>query len=220
MFLRLLFVLLSALNIAVGAWLLLGQPYRHVGGATDPGVAPLQLLSELPAPDGTIVMTDAPAESAVDASQGYRCLALGPFDTPQDLRSARQALDGHVARMRSRQQQTTQPSAWWVYLPAAASRAQALQEARQLAAKNINDYFVVGSGDQANTVSLGLFRDPANARKRLDQVVAAGFPARMSERSESVPEYWLDLAIAAAQPFDWRQFLGASDLGTHDIRCF
>jgi len=69
-------------------------------------------------------------------------------------------------------------------------------------------------------VSLGLFRDPANARKRLNQVVAAGFPARMSERSESVPEYWLDLAIAAAQPFDWRQYLGASDLDTHDIRCF
>jgi len=51
-------------------------------------------------------------------------------------------------------------------------------------------------------------------------VAAAGFPARMSERSESVPEYWLDLAIATAQPFDWRQYLGASDLGTHDIRCF
>jgi len=219
MFLRLLFILLAALNIAVGAWLLLGQPYRHVSDATDPGVAPLQLLSELPAAEGTIAVPETPA-AAVDASQGFRCMALGPFDTPQDLRSARQALDGHVARMRSRQQQTTQPSAWWVYLPAAASRAQALQTARQLAAKNINDYFVVGSGDQANTVSLGLFRDPANARKRLDQVAAAGFPARMSERSESVPEYWLDLAIATAQPFDWRQYLGASDLGTHDIRCF
>lgn len=220
MFLRLLFVLLSALNIAVGAWLLLGQPYRHVGYATDPGVAPLQLLSEVPAPEGTITVPAAPADAATGAAQDYRCLALGPFDTPQDLRSARQALDGHVARMRSRQQQTTQPSAWWVYLPAVASRAQALQEARQLAAKNIDDYFVVGSGDQANTVSLGLFRDPANARKRLDQVIAAGFPARMSERSESVPEYWLDLAVASARPFDWREYLGASDLGSHDIRCF
>jgi len=220
MFLRLLFVLLSALNIAVGAWLLLGQPYRHVGYATDPGVPPLQLLSELPAPEGTIAVPLTSAETTADASQGYRCITLGPFDTPQDLRSARQVLDGHVARMRSRQQQTTQPSAWWVYLPAAANRAQALEAARRLAAKNISDYFVVGSGDQANTVSLGLFRDPANARKRLNQVIAAGFPARMSERSESVPEYWLDLATAAAQPFDWRQYLGASDLDAHDIRCF
>ncbi|MGB3747726.1 MAG: SPOR domain-containing protein [Rhodanobacter sp.] len=219
MFLRLLFVLLIALNIAVGAWLLLGQPYRHLGYATDPGVAPLQLLSELPVEGGTVSVADAPADAAI-AAQDYRCVALGPFDTPQDLRGARQALDGHVARMRPRQQQTAQPSAWWVYLPAAANRAQALQEARRLAAKNIGDYFVVGSGDQANTVSLGLFRDPANARKRLDQVTAAGFPARMSERSESVPEYWLDLATPAGEPFDWRRYLGASDLEAHDIRCF
>ena len=46
MFLRLLFVLLSALNIAVGAWLLLGQPYARGGSPIDPGVAELRLLSE------------------------------------------------------------------------------------------------------------------------------------------------------------------------------
>ena len=220
MFLRLLFVLLSALNIAVGAWLLLGQPYRHVGGVTDPGVASLQLLSETSAAEESAPAVGQPATPVLDTSQGYRCMALGPFDTPQDLRRARQALESQVARMRSRQEQTSQPSAWWVHLPAATSRARALQQARQLAAKNINDYFVVGSGDQANTVSLGLFRDPANARKRLDQVVAAGFPARMSERSESVPEYWLDLVAPGGPSFDWRQFVGADGVGAHDTACF
>lgn len=220
MFLRLLFVLLSALNIAVGAWLLLGQPYRYVGSATDPGVPQLQLLSEVPAPEDTASAPGAQAATAADASQSYRCMTLGPFDTPQDLRSARQALDGRVARMRARQEQATQPSAWWVYLPAAASRAKALEQARQLAAHDINDYFVVGSGDQANTVSLGLFRDPANARKRLDQVVAAGFPARMSERSENVPEYWLDLVVADNIPLDWRKLVTASGIGSHSTGCF
>ena len=73
MFLRLLFVLLSALNIAVGAWLLLGQPYRHVGYATDPGVPPLQLLSEVPEAEGTV---SVPA--AADATAG----AGADLDTP------------------------------------------------------------------------------------------------------------------------------------------
>ena len=50
MVLRLLFVLLIALNIAVGAWLLLGQNDTHAGFATDPGVPKLHLLSELPPP--------------------------------------------------------------------------------------------------------------------------------------------------------------------------
>lgn len=221
MFLRLLFILLSALNIAVGAWLLLGQPYAHGGNPTDPGVPELRLLSEMPA-SGATAPTDAPAgrNPVSDTVHSYSCMSLGPFDTPQDLRNARQALASQVARMRSRQEMASQTTGWWVYLPAAGSRAQALEQARQLGAHNISDYFVVGSGDQSNTISLGLFRDPANARKRLNEVVAAGFPARLSERSESVPEYWLDLVVADGSHFDWRSHVHASGIGARSTGCF
>jgi hypothetical protein len=222
MFLRLLFVLLSALNIAVGAWLLLGQPYAHGGSPGDPGVAELRLLSELPesaTPAPSVAMADS-ATGAAPQSLSYSCLALGPFDTPQDLRRARQALSAQATRMRSRQEQASQTTGWWVYLPAAASRAQALQQARQLDQQNIGDYFVVSSGDQPNTISLGLFKDPANARKRRDEIIAAGFPARMSERSESVPEYWLDLVVADRSHFDWRSHIATSGVGSHSTGCF
>jgi hypothetical protein len=221
MFLRLLFVLLSALNIAVGAWLLLGQPYAHGRSPSDPGVPELRLLSELP---------EATAESAQDITagkdnpsqpaSGSACLALGPFATPQDLRNARQILAPHATRMRFRQEQTSQANGWWVYLPAAGSRAQALALARQLAAHSIGDYFVVSSGDHSNTISLGLFKDPANARKRRDDVTAAGFPASMSERSENVPEYWLDLVMAEQTPFDWRSRIREIGIGSHSTGCF
>lgn len=224
MFLRLLFVLLSALNIAVGAWLLLGQPYARGGSASDPGVTELRLLSELPqtAPAPSTPATAAPpvADTATSSALSYSCVALGPFATPQDLRNARQALTAQATRMRSRQEQASQSGGWWVYLPAASSRAQALEQARQLGAHQISDYFVVSSGDQPNTVSLGLFKDPANARKRRDEVVAAGFPARMSERSESVPEYWLDLVVADSSRFDWRSRVHAGGIGSHSTGCF
>lgn len=227
MFLRLLFVLLTALNIAVGAWLLLGQPYARGGMPSDPGVTELRLLSEMPVPaPAATAATPAAATAAAPAmatpprNLSYSCLALGPFATPQDLRSARQALTAQTVRMRSRQEQTSQTSGWWVYLPAAGSRAQALAVARQLAARNINDYFVVSAGDQPNTISLGLFKDPANARKRRDEVAAAGFPARMSERSESVPEYWLDLVVADGGNFDWRSRLRTAGIGSHSTGCF
>lgn len=227
MFLRLLFVLLTALNIAVGAWLLLGQPYARGGMPSDPGVTELRLLSEMPvpAPAATAAIpaaatAAAPAVATPPRNLSYSCLALGPFATPQDLRSARQALSAQTVRMRSRQEQTSQTSGWWVYLPAAGSRAQALAVARQLAARNINDYFVVSAGDQPNTISLGLFKDPANARKRRDEVAAAGFPARMSERSESVPEYWLDLVVADGGNFDWRSRVRTAGIGSHSTGCF
>jgi hypothetical protein len=219
MFLRLLFVLLVALNIAVGAWLLLGQPYPHHGEAVDPGVTELRLLSELPVPASTLaVAAEVGAPSAL-ATASHRCLALGPFTTPQDLRDARQSLGGQVMRMRSRQEQTTQSSGWWVYLPASASRAQALAQTRELEAHKISDYFVVSSGDQPNAISLGVFKDPDNARKRRDDIVAAGFPARMSQRNESTPEYWLDLVVADGN-FDWRSRVRASGVGSHSAGCF
>ncbi|UJJ59631.1 MULTISPECIES: SPOR domain-containing protein [Rhodanobacter] len=221
MFLRLLFVLLTALNIAVGAWLLLGQPYARGGMPSDPGVAELRLLSELPE-SGPAATASAAVPPTVTPPRNlvYSCLALGPFATPQDLRNARQALSAQATRMRSRQEQASQTSGWWVYLPAAGSRAQALAVARQLAARNIDDYFVVSSGDQPNTISLGLFKDPANARKRRDEVTAAGFPARMSERSESVPEYWLDLVVADGGNFDWRSRVRTAGIDAHDTGCF
>jgi hypothetical protein len=252
MFLRLLFILLSALNIAVGAWLLLGQPYQHVRRPVDPGVPQLELLSEMPQAAATVEPAAAPTEPppapAADVAPGadalasnspvgdvpvadapkppepaaitHRCLAIGPFATPQDLRNARQAVGPQATRMRSRQEQTSQSSGYWVYLPASGSRALALEQARQLGARHIQDYFVVSAGDQPNTVSLGLFKDPANARKRRDEVVAAGFPARMSERIETTPEYWLDLVVPDTPRFEWRNRVRTAGVGSHSTGCF
>jgi SPOR domain len=241
MLLRLLFVLLIALNIAVGAWLLLGQNDTHAHLPTDPGVNKLHLLSELPPPPASVTQgasaanvaaaTTTPTQSSSVANPlaaqpstntlSYACMALGPFATQEDLRVARNALEPQVQRMRARQEQTTQSRGWWVYLPPMSSHAAALAEARQLAAKNIQDYFVIsGAGDDQNTVSLGLFKDPANARKRRDQIAAAGFPAQMSERTETVPEYWLDLIPVDSTHFDWRSRVHDLAIGSHSTGCF
>src|SRR5690606_8325686 len=62
MLVRVLFVLLGLANIALGAWLWLGQPYAPTGALppADPGVPLLQLLSELPPDAGSVA---APAAS-------------------------------------------------------------------------------------------------------------------------------------------------------------
>lgn len=227
MFLRLLFVLLVMLNIVAGAWLFLGQPYTHVPPATDPGVPELRLLSELPAQAATAapasnVAAPAPAPVAANANAPaapLHCLTIGPFATPHDLQQARSALAPVARQMRSRQEQVAQSRSWWVYLPAPGSRAQALALTRQLAAHGISDYFVVGGGDQPNTISLGLFKDQDNARKRRASVAAAGFPAaRLTERSETAPQYWLDLV--AAGDTDWRNLVHADGVGSHSMSCF
>jgi hypothetical protein len=221
MFLRLLFVLLMALNIAVGAWLLLGQPYARGGSPSDPGVTELRLLSELPESASPRPAVPDTARPAVTRSNGANsCLTVGPFATPQDLRTARVALQPQVIRMRSRQELTTQPTGWWVYLPSLGSRAQALAVAQRLGERHISDYFVVSTGDQPNAISLGLFKDPANARNRRAEIVTAGFPARMQARSEEVPEYWLDLVATAGSELDWPDSISDGKVGSHSNGCF
>lgn len=241
MVLRLLFVLLIALNIAVGAWLLLGQSETHASFSTDPGVPKLRMLSELPPPATTAAQAasvappasaatpsasvsagaSAPAAASTNVNAlSYTCMALGPFATQEDLRIARNALNPQVQRMRARQEQTTQTRGWWVHLPPSPNHAAALAQARQLGARNIQDYFVVSAGDNQNTVSLGLFKDPANARKRRDEINAAGFPVQMSERTETVPEYWLDLIPNDSKHFDWRSRIHDPAIGSHSTGCF
>jgi hypothetical protein len=249
---RLLFVLLIALNIAVAAWLWLGEDGAHTPIASDRDVPRLQLLAEVPlaahtmalplpettaissapapvvaqtasapAPPATVVeMPPATPIAATSTKRSYRCLALGPFPTQADVRSARAALAPKVARSRTRQEQTALSHGWRVYLPALATREQALALARKLDAKDVKDYFVVSSGDQPNTISLGLFHDPANARKRRDDVAALGFPARMSELTDSVPNFWLDLVVADDTRLDWHSQVRTAGVSAKATGCF
>jgi hypothetical protein len=82
----------------------------------------------------------------------------------------------------------------------------------------VRDYYVVTAGDQENTVSLGLFRDLANAEKRRDELSAQGFTAVLEPRTEDAAQWWIDLA---AEPgFDWTVLLPkARDLQARPVAC-
>ncbi|KAF1007953.1 MAG: hypothetical protein GAK28_01429 [Luteibacter sp.] len=259
MLLRLLFVLLIALNIAVAAWLLLDDTGAHAVDPADKGVPALKLLAEAPAAATTTPApatstapkaTPAPAATTALAKitppaapapappkpeptpppvataptsphRSYRCLAVGPFNNQVDLRSARSALASRTVRSRQRQEQTTESHGWRVYLPAQSTREQAIAQAKRLEAKGIKDYFVVSAqGEMQNSVALGLFHDPSNARKRRDEVVAAGFPARMSERTETTPVWWLDVVVPDEGNTDIRRSIRTPGVTARTTGCF
>lgn len=218
MFVRLSFLLLLALNLGAAAWLLVGRaPVPPLPPATDPGVPELRLLSEV-----RKVARPAVASSVAQSPRTRdACSTLGPFMTAVDMRSAVQALSPHVARIQYRQEQMRRSHGYWVYLPAAASREAALDEARALAAKGIHDYYVVTAGDSQNTISLGLFNDQTNAQNRLVQLQKLGFAAKVEQRVDTDAAYWVDYAVAEAATFDWQEWLpGRSDLQAKSIDCF
>lgn len=213
MFVRLLCLLLFALNLGAAAWLLFGrEPVPAPPPRTDPGVAELKLLSE--APHGVATSRAAPLASE-------RCTTLGPFDTDVDMRAAMRALSPHVARIQFHVEQVSASHGFRVFLPAAPTREAALQEARKLAAKGIGDYYVVTVGDQQNTVSLGLFNDRVNADKRQQEVAQQGFSPKVEQRVDNEPAWWLDYAVPVASRFQWQAWLpGRNDLKPRSIGCF
>lgn len=222
MFVRALFLLLLALNIGGACWLAFAPaPHAANPPAADAGVPKLVLLSESEGDDvARQAELSAAPESKLDLAND-RCHSIGPFPTQVDLRAAMNVLTPLTKRIRSRETHATQARGYWVFLPAMASREQALGTARALSAKGVRDYYVVTAGDQQNTVSLGLFRDQGNAERRRAEIAALGFTPQTNARTEDLPAYWLDFALIGSDSPDLRPRLpGARDLRDETIPCF
>ena len=205
---RALFLSLLLMNLGVAAWWLLRPaPTLESAPATDEGVAPLRLLSEVDAEGGVADAPElaGPAEPA-GGDPTQRCLRLGPFLTQADLRRAVNALTPAVERIQFSETRALTNRGFWVYLPAEGTREAALATARKLSAQGLRDYYVVTAGDRENTISLGLYRDLPNAEARRNEVQALGFVPQLSERQDETPNYWIELA--APKDLDWRAQLG------------
>jgi SPOR domain len=221
MFLRVLCLLLLALNIGVASWLYFAPPSQADElPVSDPGVPRLVLLAENErAGDSSAELSSAP-EANGDISQDI-CLSLGPFPTQADLRAAINSLTSVVKRIQFREVRSTQARGYWVFVPAMANREQALGVARQLSGKGVRDYYVVTAGDQQNTISLGLFRDQGNAEKRRSEIAAMGFDAQLMARTEELPVYFVDFAQDQRHAVDWRTRLSAPpEIKQQTVACF
>lgn len=222
MFVRIVFVLLLALNIGVGCWLYFApHPPPRAFAATDPGVKKLVLLSERESHNGSNAaeMASAP-ESAADLHNDT-CLSIGPFPTQADMRAAMNELTPLVSRIQYREAHATETRGYWVYLPAQPSREKALSLARDLSMKGVRDYYVVTAGDQQNTISLGLFHDEGNAKKRQAEIAALGFSAQLIARTEELPVYWIDFAEDSHHPVNWHKHVSSQlTLREQKVECF
>ncbi|HEV7490579.1 MAG TPA: SPOR domain-containing protein [Rhodanobacteraceae bacterium] len=222
MFVRVLFLLLLAANLGAASWLVFAPSTRATRAPTsDPGVPKLVLLSERDHGDEATAELAAAPESRADL-RNDECHSIGTFPTQADVRAAINVLTPLTRRIQFREAHATQARGYWVYLPALQTREQALAAARQLSSKGVRDYYVVTAGDQQNTISLGLFRDQANAERRRAEIAALGFTPQSIARTEELPVYWLDYATDRAHPLDWRGKLGPGAAALHEqaIECF
>ena len=220
---RALVLLLVVMNLGLFAWWALhaSEPVPRVATIQD-GVPPLLLLSEAEAAReaGHPLNPSAELDAAPDPlSATPACLSLGPLQSQADLRRAMNTLTPVVGRIQFRKTRGTSLRDYRVFIPAFATRDLALAGARDLTAKGVRDFYVVTSGAQENTISLGLFKGLPNAEKRRDEARAFGFDARLEPRTEDSDQYWID--IAAARDFDWHPLLvGYAGIAAKPVACF
>jgi hypothetical protein len=197
---RYLFILLLLFNLGFFIWVerYTAAPKKNFT-ATDPGVTELVLLSDNNKSDSNI-LADAPVmpvnsgnNSGTDLN--FKCYAAGPYENEAGIQSAIEQIKSEVLKYSTRRLTTTQEAGYWVYLPALPSRKEALKKGRDLAAAYVKDYYVVTSGNNENSISLGLYREPFNADNRVTELNSKGFQVEKEIRLEQWPEFWLDFSI-------------------------
>jgi len=222
MFPRVLFLLLLALNIGGACWIAFAPaPAAELKPVSDVGVPALVLLSERDGSSRAASAVRPAAESVATARGDESCHSIGPFQTQSDMRASLGTLTPQVQRIQYRDERATQSRGYWVFLAAMKTREDALVIARSLSSKGVRDYYVVTAGEQLNTISLGLFRERANAERRKAEIAAMGFAPQLIERTEELPVYWIDFSIASGKDLDWRALVAnAAGLEERAIDCF
>lgn len=144
----------------------------------------------------------APGTAAADAAAAdaaLQCYALGPFTDGDKLAAARSQLAPRTARLHVREVPSTARVDWRVWLPPQADRAAAQALVDRIKAAGISDYYIIATGDEANSIALGLYGSEASARRRQSALHAAGFTAvRAGAVGDAPPPTrWIDVAVAA-----------------------
>lgn len=203
---------LAAIGLVAVNGLLLGLRAMAPAPAPDEG--------RLPPPDPDIPRARLVHEVHAVSDGEQLCFTIGPLPGPVQQRRARERLEPFASAIRERRTGADRDRGWWVYLPTA-SRQAALELARELAAADMEDFYVVVDGDDENAVSLGLFRDRENARQRLARVRSMGYDAQLGVRREDIPQYWVDYRIAPDERSPWRFILRGAPGAVHrPVPCF
>ena len=114
------------------------------------------------------------------------CLEWGPIAEGDRARSLAELEPLALGKLLTQRRIET-TTAFWVYLPPAANRAEAERRAAEAKARGIGDVSIVDNGPQRHAVALGAFVSVDAAKARLAEVVRLGATnARVGPRQQVV----------------------------------
>lgn len=205
------FAALVLINIAVAVWFVVTAPAPAPAPVVVPAPvavaasgATITLLREAVGlavvPDTAVppVTVDAGVPAPVAPAM---CTLVGAF---AELLKAEYFVE-HLATLgiRATVEQIEVPGepGYWVYLPPALSRKEAMRRLHEFQDKGIDTY-VIPKGELANGISFGLFSVRNRAEERAAQLQAQGYEVKVGEMRRTYKENWVLLQPAEASRID------------------
>ncbi|OYT94814.1 MAG: sporulation protein [Pseudomonas sp. PGPPP3] len=135
-----------------------------------------------------------PVESGaqVVSSQAV-CLYLGSFEQEAEALALEQRLLSLDIQSGVRSIDAAAGVDYWVYLVPLASRQASLRQLKELQARKIDSY-IIGQGDLANGISLGIFPRSDSAESVMQRLREAGYEPMLRELSRAHRAYWVRIA--------------------------
>lgn len=121
------------------------------------------------------------------------CLYLGSFEQEAEALALEQRLLSLDIQSGVRSIDAASGVDYWVYLVPLASRQASLRQLKELQARKIDSY-IIGQGDLANGISLGLFPRSDSAESVMQRLREAGYEPMLRELSRAHRAYWVRIA--------------------------
>ena len=142
----------------------------------------------------------AAATPASSAALSGECVRAGGFGDRTGATEAAQWMQSRGAEVidiahQSRRLGTSQ----WVHLPPSPSRAAAAAKMAELKGMGVRDIAVMRKGSHGFVVSLGVFGEESNMRRRIARMKELGYSATFSPRGKRVSEYVVRASAGTAR---------------------
>lgn len=193
---RWMVVALLLANVLMFGW------YRYVGSPVDEKAAVVDFRPKGAALELVGANADTGSEPARNRQVGGEaktmavaadpslCGMIGAFREQISARQVRDRLLALGVSAEIAEIPVTVRTDYWVHMGPYPSRERAMAVLRELQQKGV-DSFLIGDGELANGISLGLFRQKASAEALLATRKAQGHQASLREIPRSVPELWV-----------------------------
>ena len=213
-----IFIVLLVCNIAFFGFQIFGgnktaevpataTAYRQVGN--------LQTLAEHNAKNkitGKEIPKKMPEVVSVSSSPegGEPCELVGPFAELIHAENLVERLTAKEITAMVKQIEIVDGKKFWVYLKPEVSEKEALRRLYEVQAKNIDDSYIIPSGDLANGISFGQFGDEKEAKAKAEQIHSLGYEAQIKEIPKGHTEAWVEIKEKTGHkvsPEQWLDFL-------------